>query len=126
MIDFMPITPDTIKGMKVDLKDAMQDCLKKMDEARSDKGKVMFSIEFFNDKVPITTEKDYRDATVTKIRWKGVSNVPLKEVFEGEFGGDYELTQDTGRYGLKSISGQTSMFDDEDEDDLDEEDEEGK
>ena len=128
MIDFIPINmaSGTLSKMKGHLTEAIQDCLKKMDEAQSDTGKVTLTITITKDKIPVTTEKDYRDATVPKFKWKAESNVPLKEAFDGEFGGDYELAREAGQYGLKSISGQTAMFDDEDEDDLDEEDEEDK
>ena len=118
MKDFMPINlaSGTLSAMKGDLTQALQDCLKKMDEAKSDTGKVTLSITINKDKIPVTTEKDYRDATVPRFKWKAESNVPLKEAFDGEFGGDYELTKDEGTYGLKSINGQTSMFDVEEED----------
>jgi hypothetical protein len=124
MKDFMPInlSSGTLSGMKGDLTQALQDCLKKMEDAKSDTGKVTLSITITKDKIPVTTEKDYRDATVPRFKWKAESNVPLKEAFEGDFGGDYELTSEDGSYGLKSINGQTSMFD-VDEDDEDEEDE---
>ena len=111
MKDFMPINlaSGTLSAMKGDLTQALQDCLKKMDEAKSDTGKVTLSITISKDKIPVTTEKDYRDATVPRFKWKAESNVPLKEAFDGEFGGDYELTKDEGTYGLKSINGQTYM-----------------
>jgi len=124
MKDFMPINlaSGTLSAMKGDLTQALQDCLKKMDEAKSDTGKVTLSITINKDKIPVTTEKDYRDATVPRFKWKAESNVPLKEAFDGEFGGDYELTKDEGTYGLKSINGQTSMFDvEEDDEDLEDE-----
>ena len=95
--------------------------LKKMEEVDSDVGKVSLTITITKDKIPVTTEKDYRDADVPKLKWKAESNVPMKNAFEGEFGGEYELTKEDGSYGLKSISGQTSMFDEEDEDLEDEE-----
>ena len=118
MKDFMPINlaSGTLSAMKGDLTQALQDCLKKMDEAKSDTGKVTLSITINKDKIPVTTEKDYRDATVPRFKWKAESNVPLKEAFDGEFGGEYELTKDDGTYGLKCINGQTSMFDVEEED----------
>lgn len=122
MKNVMPInmSSSTLSEMKGDLTKALQDCLKKMDEVGSDTGKVGLSIVIVKDKLPVTTEKDYRDATVPKFKWKAESNVPLKEAFDGEFGGDYELTNDDGTYGLKSINGQTSMFDVEDDDEEDE------
>ena len=123
MKDFMPINlaSGTLSEMKGDLTQALQDCLKKMDEAGSDVGKVTLSISITKDKIPVTTEKDYRDANVPKFKWKAESNVPLKEAFDGEFGGEWELTKDGDSYGLKSINGQTSMFDEEDEDPEDDE-----
>ena len=119
MKDFMPINlaSGTLSSMKGDLTQALQDCLKKMDEVQSDTGKVTLSISITKDKIPVTTEKDYRDATVPKLKWKAESNVPMKNAFEGEFGGEYELTTEDGSYGLKSINGQTSMFDVEEEED---------
>ena len=123
MKDFIPINmaSGTLSEMKGDLTQALQDCLKKMDEVGSDTGKVTLSITIKKDKVPITTEKAFRDATVPKLKWKAESNVPMKDAFEGEFGGDYELTQDDGTYGLKSLDGQTSMFDEEEDEEDDEE-----
>ena len=94
---------------------------KKMDEAGSDVGKVSLSITITKDKIPVTTEKEYRDATVPRFKWKAESNVPLKEAFDGEFGGEWELTQEDGSYGLKSINGQTSMFDEEEDEPEDDE-----
>ena len=122
MKDFMPINlaSGTLSEMKGDLTQAMQDCLKKMEDAKSDTGKVTLSITITKDKIPVTTEKDYRDATVPKFKWKAESNVPLKEAFDGEFGGEYELTKEDGTYCLKSIDGQTSMFDEEADDEEDE------
>ena len=124
MKDFMPINlaSGTLSAMKGDLTQAIQDCLQKMDDARSDTGKVTLGITIVKDKIPVTTERDYRDAVVPKLKWKAESNVPMKNAFEGEFGGEYELTKDDGTYGLKCIGGQTNLFDeDEDEDFLDDE-----
>lgn len=123
MKDFMPINlaSGTLSAMKGDLTQALQDCLEKMDDVESDTGKVTLTISITKDKIPVTNEKEYRDATVPKFKWKAESNVPMKNAFDGEFGGDYELTKEDGSYGLKSINGQTSMFDDEDEDPEDDE-----
>ena len=44
----------------------------------------------------------------------------MKTAYEGELGGEYELTDGEDGFALKSINGQTSMFD-EDEDEVDEE-----
>lgn len=123
MKDFMPINlaSGTLSAMKGDLTQAIQDCLKKMDDVDSDVGKVSLTISIVKDKLPVTTEKDYRDATVPKFKWKAESNVPMKQAFDGEFGGEYELTKEDGSYGLKSINGQTSMFDEEDDDEEDDE-----
>lgn len=123
MKNLMPInmSSSTLSEMKGDLTHALQDCLKKMDEAGSDVGKVSLSITITKDKIPVTTEKEYRDATVPRFKWKAESNVPLKEAFDGEFGGEWELTQEDGSYGLKSINGQTSMFDEEEDEPEDDE-----
>ena len=125
MKDLMPINmaSGTFSDMKNDLTKALNKCLAEMEKADSDSGKVTLTIGIVKDKLPVTTERDYRDAVVPRFKWKAESNVPMKTAFEGDFGGEYELTKEDGRYGLKSIGGQTSMFDvDEDEDiDLDEE-----
>ena len=123
MKDFMPINlaSGTLSEMKGDLTQALQDCLRKMNEAKSDTGKVTLSITIKKDKMPIKSEKDYREADVPTFKWKAESNVPLKEAFDGEFGGEYELTEEDGSYGLKSLGGQTSMFDVDDEDEEDDE-----
>ena len=125
MTDMMPITmaSSTLSEMKADLTKALQDCFEKMDEAKSDTGKVSLSVSIVKDTLPVTTEKDYRDAVVPKIKWKVESNVPMKTAFDGEIGGEYELTKEDGTYGLKSINGQTSMFDDYDEEDEEDEEE---
>ena len=126
MKDIMPInmSSSTFSSMKGDLTQAINKCFKEMEKADSDVGKVTLSIQIVKDKMPVTTEKDYRDAVVPKFKWKAESNVPMKTAYEGEFGGDWELVSEDGSYNLKPISGQTSMFD-MDEDDLeDDEDEE--
>lgn len=111
-----------LSSMKGDLTEALQKCLDEMEKVESDTGKVTLSISITMDKVPVTTEKDYRDAKVPKIKWKAESNVPMKTAYDGEFGGEYELTRDGGRYCVKPLSGQTSMFDvEEDEDEEDDE-----
>lgn len=123
MKDFMPINlaSGTLSEMKGDLTQALQDCLRKMAEAKSDTGKVTLSITIKKDKMPIQSEKDYREADVPTFKWKAESNVPLKDAFDGEFGGEYELTEEDGSFGLKSLGGQTSMFDVEDADEEDDE-----
>lgn len=124
MKDIMPInmSSSTFSSMKADLTMAINKCFKEMEKADSDVGKVTLSIQIVKDKMPVTTEKDYRDAVVPKFKWKAESNVPMKTAYEGEFGGDWELVSEDGSYNLKPISGQTSMFD-MDEDDLDEDEE---
>lgn len=112
-----------LSAMKGDLTEALQKCLTEMEKVESETGKVTLSISIVMEKVPVTTEKDYRDAQVPKFKWKAESNVPMKTAYDGEFGGDYELTKESGRYCVKPISGQTSMFDLE-EDEEDEEDDE--
>jgi len=118
MKNVMPInmSSSTLSEMKGDLTKAIQDCLKKMEEVGSDTGKVSMVMVITMEEVPVTSEKEYRKARVPKVKWKVESNVPLKEAFEGEMGGGYELTKDGSVYALKSIGGQTSMFDDDDED----------
>ena len=124
MKDIMPINmaSSTFSEMKGDLTQAINKCLKEMEKADSDVGKVTLSISIVKDKMPVTTEKDYRDAVVPRFKWKAESNVPLKTAYEGELGGEYELTKEDDGFALKSINGQTSMFD-EDED-MEEDDEE--
>jgi len=124
MKDIMPINmaSSTFSEMKGDLTQAINKCLKEMEKADSDVGKVTLTISIVKDKMPVTTEKDYRDAVVPRFKWKAESNVPLKTAYEGELGGEYELTKEDDGFALKSINGQTSMFD-EDED-MEEDDEE--
>ena len=125
MKDIMPINmaSSTFSEMKGDLTQAINKCLKEMEKADSDSGKVTLSINITKDKMPVTTEKDYRDAVVPRFKWKAESNVPLKTAYEGELGGEYELTKEDDGFALKSINGQTSMFD-EDEEDVEEDEEE--
>lgn len=118
----MPISMGNsiLSEMKGDLTNALQKCLTEMEKAESDTGKVTLTISIQKDKMPVTTEKDYRDAVVPKFKWKAESNVPMKTAYDGEFGGEYELTKDGDRYCVKPINGQTSMFDvDEDEEEED-------
>jgi len=126
MGNLMPInmSSSTLSEMKGDLTRALQKCLAEMEKAGSDSGKVTLAVTITKDKIPVTTEKDYRDADVPRFKWKAESNVPMKTAYEGEFGGEWELTNEEGTYGLKSISGQTSMFEDEEDEDEDEGDEE--
>ena len=123
MKDIMPINmaSSTFSEMKGDLTQAINKCLKEMEKADSDVGKVTLSISIVKDKMPVTTEKDYRDAVVPRFKWKAESNVPLKTAYEGELGGEYELTKEDDGFALKSINGQTSMFDEDDETEEDDE-----
>ena len=122
MKDVLPINmaSSTFSEMKGDLTKALNKCLTEMEKADSDVGRVTLAISIVKDKMPVTTEKDYRDAVVPRFKWKAESNVPMKTAYEGELGGEYELTDGEDGFALKSINGQTSMFD-EDEDEVDEE-----
>lgn len=117
------MSSSTFSEIKGDLTMALDKCFKEMEKADSDTGKVTLTINIVKDKVPVTTEKDYRDATVPKFKWKAESNVPMKTAYEGEFGGEYELTKEGESFVLKPINGQTSMFDVEEDEDEEEEDE---
>jgi len=123
MKDIMPINmaSSTFSEMKGDLTQAINKCLKEMEKADSDVGKVTLTISIVKDKMPVTTEKDYRDAVVPRFKWKAESNVPLKTAYEGELGGEYELTKEEDGFALKSINGQTSMFDEDDDTEEDDE-----
>ena len=123
MKDIMPINmaSSTFSEMKGDLTQAINKCLREMEKAESDTGKVSLTISIVKDKMPVTTEKDYRDAVVPRFKWKAESNVPLKTAFEGELGGEYELTKEEDGFALKSINGQTSMFDEDEDTEEDEE-----
>ena len=128
MKDFMPInlSSGTMSEMKGDWTKTIQEAIDKAREVGSETATVTLKTVITLDKMPITTEKDYRDATVPKFKWKAGYSVPVTNSRDGEFGGDYELTKEDGTYGLRSINGQTSMFDmeeDEDEEDLDEDEE---
>ncbi len=123
MKDIMPINmaSSTFSEMKGDLTQAINKCLREMEKAESDTGKVSLTISIVKDKMPVTTEKDYRDAVVPRFKWKAESNVPLKTAFEGELGGEYELTKEDDGFALKSINGQTSMFEEDEDTEEDEE-----
>jgi len=126
MKDFMPINlaSGTLSEMKGDWTKTMQEAIAKAKEVGSESATVTLKTVITLDKMPITTEKDYREATVPKLKWKAGYTVPVTNSRDGEFGGEYELTNDEGMYGLRSINGQVSMFDtEEDEEDLDEDEE---
>ena len=116
------LASSTFSEMKGDWTKKMQEALAKAKELGVSKGSVTLKTEFTLDKVPVTTEKDYRDAEVPKFKWKVGYTVKLENSQDGEFGGEYELTDNDGSYGLRPLDGQTSMFDEDDEDE-DEEDE---
>lgn len=124
MKDFMPINMSSgnMSEMKAGWTKTIQEAIDKAREVGSETVTVTLKTVINLDKMPITTEKDYREATVPKFKWKAESNVSIKTAHEGEFGGEYELTKEDGTYGLRSINGQVSMFDaeEEDEEDLDE------
>ncbi len=120
----MPISlaSSTFSDMKGDWTKTMQEALAKAKELGVSKGSVTLKTEFVLDKVPVTTEKDYRDADVPKFKWKVGYTVKLENSRDGEIGGEYELNEEDGSYGLRPLDGQTSMFDndDDDEEDMDE------
>lgn len=109
--------------LKRDMTMTMQDAIAKMKEVGSDTATVSVKIKIELDKTPVTSEKDYRDADVPKFKHKVEYSVPVKDSREGEIGGEYELIHKEGQYGLKPLDGQTSMFDDEDEDTEEDDDE---
>ena len=117
----MPISlaSSTFSDMKGDWTKTMQEALAKAKELGVSKGSVTLKTEFVLDKVPVTTEKDYRDADVPKLKWKVGYTVKLENSRDGEIGGEYELNEEDGSYGLRPLDGQTSMFDDDDDDEED-------
>jgi len=117
----MPISlaSSTFSDMKGDWTKTMQEALAKAKELGVSKGSVTLKTEFVLDKVPVTTEKDYRDADVPKFKWKVGYTVKLENSRDGEIGGEYELNEEDGSYGLRPLDGQTSMFDDDDDDEED-------
>lgn len=109
--------------LKRDMTQTLQDAIAKMKEVGSDKGTVSVKITIQMDKMPVTSEKDYRDAEVPKFKCKTGYSVPVTDTRESEIGGEYELTNMEGLYGLKPLDGQTSMFDDDDEEEMEDDDE---
>jgi len=120
----MPISlgSSTFSDLKRDWTNTMQEALAKAKELGVSKGSVTLKTEFNLDKMPVNGEKDYREADVPRFKWKVGYTVKLENSQDGEFGGEYELTQEEGSYGLRPLDGQTSMFD-EDEDEMEDEDE---
>jgi hypothetical protein len=120
----MPISlgSSTFADMKRDWTNTIQEALAKAKELGVSKGSVTLKTEFNLDKMPVNSEKDYREADVPRFKWKVGYTVKLENSQDGEFGGEYELTQEEGSYGLRPLDGQTSMFD-EDEDEMEDEDE---
>jgi hypothetical protein len=120
----MPISlgSSTFADMKRDWTNTIQEALAKAKELGVSKGSVTLKTEFNLDKMPVNSEKDYREADVPRFKWKVGYTVKLENSQDGEFGGEYELTQEEGSYGLRPLDGQTSMFD-EDEDEMEDDDE---
>ena len=125
MKDIMPLnmSSSTFSDMKRDLTKIINEAIDKARELNVQKGSVTLKVEFTLDKMPVTTEKEYREAIVPTFKHKVGYAVKVENSMEGEFGGEYELTKDEdSSYGLKTLNGQTSMFDDDDdEDDMDDE-----
>lgn len=120
----MPISlaSSTFSDMKRDWTNTMQEAIAKAKELGVSKGSISLKTEFVLDKMPVNSEKDYREADVPRFKWKVGYTVKLENSQDGEFGGEYELTQEEGSYGLRPLDGQTSMFD-EDEDEMEDDDE---
>ena len=120
----MPISlgSSTFSDLKRDWTNTMQEALAKAKELGVSKGSVTLKTEFNLDKMPVNDEKDYREADVPRFKWKVGYTVKLENRQDGEFGGEYELTTDDGSFGLRPLDGQTSMFD-EDEEEMEDEDE---
>ena len=117
------LSSSTFSEMKRDWNRIMQEAVAKAKELGVSKGSVTMKVEFVLDKVPVTTEKDYRDADVPKFKWKIGYQVKSENSADGEFGGGYELTEDSGSYALRPLDGQTSMFDEDDDEPEDDEEE---
>lgn len=124
MKDFMPINMSsaTFSEIKKNWTDTVQEALEKAQSTGSDTITITQKTVIKLDKMPVTTEKDYREAIVPTFKNNTKYAVSLTGGHESEFGGEYELTKDDGTYGLKCINGQTSMFDvEEDDEDLENE-----
>ena len=120
----MPISlgSSTFSDLKRDWTNTMQEALAKAKELGVSKGSVTLKTEFNLDKMPVNGEKDYREADVPRFKWKVGYTVKLENSQDGEFGGEYELTTDDGSFGLRPLDGQTSMFD-EGEEEMEDDDE---
>ena len=113
----MPISlgSSTFSDMKRDWTIVMQEAIAKAKEVGSEKGSVTLKVDFTFDTIPVTGEKDYRDAVVPRFKHKVSYKIPVEKSQDGEFGGAYELTEDDSGYALRPLDGQTSMFDEDDE-----------
>lgn len=118
----MPISlgSSTFSDMKRDWTNIMQEAIAKAKELGVTKGSVTLKTDFTLDKMPVTTEKDYRDAEVPIFKWKIGYKVTMENSRDGEFGGEYELKEQEGSFGLHPLDGQITMFDVDDEEDEDE------
>ena len=103
----MPISlgSSTFSDLKRDWTNTMQEALAKAKELGVSKGSVTLKTEFNLDKMPVNGEKDYREADVPRFKWKVGYTVKLENSF-----------------GLRPLDGQTSMFD-EDEEEMEDDDE---
>lgn len=110
------MSSSTFSDLKRDMTIMLQGALAKMEEVGSDTGKVSVSISITIDSTPVTGEREYRSAKVPKFKHKVAYSVPMKDDKSGEFGGEYELVNEDGQASLRPISGQTSMFEAEDDD----------
>ena len=116
------LSDSTFSDMKRDWTNIMQEAIAKAKELGVSKGSVTMKTDFVLNKMPVTTEKDYREADVPVFKWKVSLAVKVENSRDGELGGEYELTKQDGTYGLKTLNGQTSMFDmEEDDEDLEDE-----
>ena len=122
------MSSETMASLKADMDDMITKTLDSMQVAHCGEATISVKLKISLEKVPVTNEKEYRDALRPKFDHTVTTSVQIKDQKKGTTSGDYEMYRDpdSGKWCMKDIKSQISMFEepidmDDDLKDLEEE-----
>lgn len=122
------MSSETLASLKADMDDMIAKTLDSMHVAHCGEATISVKLKISLEKVPVTNEKEYREALRPKFDHTVTTSVQIKDQKKGTTSGDYEMYHDpsTGKWCMKDIKSQISMFEepidmDDDLKDLEEE-----
>lgn len=111
-IKSITMNSETLANLKDDMDAIITKTLDSMQVAHCGEATVTVKLKISLEKVPVTNEKGYRDALRPKFEHTVSTSVQIKDQKKGSTSGDYEMYRDpsTGKWCMKDIKSQISMF----------------